>query len=121
MLIFTIQANVELYLNNTGLMWESAPDFGAMLVFAEHRYYGKSKPFAQKDIRKNLHFLTSEQAMADFAGLIREIKEKKNATKSAVIGFGGSYGGMIGSWFRMKVSTLGAHIHRILWHPPNIF
>ena len=28
------------YLNNTGLMWESAEAFGAMLVFAEHRYYG---------------------------------------------------------------------------------
>lgn len=26
------------YLNNTGLMWESAPKMGAMLVFAEHRW-----------------------------------------------------------------------------------
>lgn len=29
------EADVTLYLNNTGLMWESAPDFQAMLVFAE--------------------------------------------------------------------------------------
>ena len=99
---FGNEANVELYLNNTGLMWESAHDFGAMLIFAEHRYYGKSKPFSQREIRDNMHFLTSEQAMADFAGLIREIKEQRNASKSPVIGFGGSYGGMIGSWFRMK-------------------
>lgn len=35
--------NVELYMNNTGLMWESAPSFGALLVFAEHRYYGDSR------------------------------------------------------------------------------
>ena len=34
---FGNEANVELYLNNTGLMWESAPDFGALIVFAEHR------------------------------------------------------------------------------------
>ena len=25
------------YLENTGLMWESAEEFGALLVFAEHR------------------------------------------------------------------------------------
>ena len=38
------EANVELYVNQTGLMWESAARFGAALVFAEHRYYGESKP-----------------------------------------------------------------------------
>ena len=31
------EADVKLYLNNTGLMWESAPQFRALLVFAEHR------------------------------------------------------------------------------------
>ena len=42
------EANVELYVNSTGLMWENAKDAGAMLVFAEHRYYGETLPF-QKD------------------------------------------------------------------------
>ncbi|KAF0769049.1 hypothetical protein AaE_002727, partial [Aphanomyces astaci] len=31
------EADVELYLNHTGLMWEHAREFGALLVFAEHR------------------------------------------------------------------------------------
>jgi hypothetical protein len=32
------QASVELYVTHTGLMWENARAFGAMMVFAEHRY-----------------------------------------------------------------------------------
>ena len=31
------EADVELYVNATGWMWESAPEFGALLVFVEHR------------------------------------------------------------------------------------
>ena len=42
---FGNEDNVELYVEHTGLMWESAPDMGAALVFLEHRYYGKSLPF----------------------------------------------------------------------------
>ncbi len=39
------EADVTLYLNATGLMWEGAAEFGALLLFAEHRYYGLSKPY----------------------------------------------------------------------------
>jgi lysosomal Pro-X carboxypeptidase len=73
-------------------MWESAPGFGALLVFAEHRYYGLSKPYGEKALRRHMQFLTSEQAMADYAVLIGEIKAELHAHDSAVIGFGGSYG-----------------------------
>ncbi|KNC72080.1 hypothetical protein SARC_15371, partial [Sphaeroforma arctica JP610] len=31
------EASVELYVNNTGIMWENAQEFGAWMVFAEHR------------------------------------------------------------------------------------
>lgn len=96
------EADVTLYLNNTGLMWESAAEFGALLVFAEHRYYGESKPYSGSKLRKNMQYLTAEQAMADYAELIAELKSDLQAEQSPVIGFGGSYGGMLASWMRMK-------------------
>lgn len=96
------EADVTLYLNATGFMWEFAPEVGALLVFAEHRYYGKSFPFGKDGDKSNLAYLTSEQALADYAELLDYIKSDYGATKSPVIAFGGSYGGMLASWFRMK-------------------
>lgn len=37
-----------------GFMWDIAPDFKALLVFAEHRYYGESMPYG------NLSYKVSE-------------------------------------------------------------
>lgn len=95
------EANVELYVNATGLMWENAQSFGAALVFAEHRYYGKSIPFGDAGL-KHLHYLTMEQALADYAQLIGFLRKSWASPTSAVIGFGGSYGGMLAAWLRMK-------------------
>ena len=39
---FGNEADVTLYVNATGLMWENAPALNALVVFAEHRYYGQS-------------------------------------------------------------------------------
>ena len=95
------EGDVTLYINNTGLMWESAPEFGALLIFAEHRYYGESKPFGAATA-DNMWYLSTEQALADYAELIFYLKEQLDAHDSPVISFGGSYGGMLSSWFRMK-------------------
>jgi len=96
---------IEAFAENSGFMWDIAPEFNALLVFAEHRYYGQSLPFGGK-IGKDpskVGYLTSEQALADYAELINYIKQKnQNAADSPVIAFGGSYGGMLAAWFRTK-------------------
>ncbi|KAL2096648.1 hypothetical protein ACEWY4_008796 [Coilia grayii] len=98
------EGDITWFCNNTGFMWDVAEELGAMLVFAEHRYYGESMPFGAESYSdaKHLNYLSSEQALADFAVLIRYLKESPATNRSAVIAIGGSYGGMLAAWFRMK-------------------
>ena len=137
------EADVELYVNATGLMWEmsAAKETRAVLVFAEHRYYGRSRPIAMDDPaaprRDRLAFLTAEQALADYAELLAHVKRvdlprmaretlheralersrkssgdargraaKIDPESVAVVAFGGSYGGMLATWFRAKYPHL---------------
>lgn len=96
---------VENFIVNTGIMWDWAPEFNALIVFAEHRYYGQSLPFGDKSYESphNLGYLSSEQALADYADLILHLKfTLPGAKKSPVVAFGGSYGGMLAAWFRLK-------------------
>lgn len=87
---------------NTGFQWELASSLQAVVVFAEHRYYGKSLPFGNNSFKSVAQFgyLTAEQALADFAYLIDVLTG--GVDKRPVIALGGSYGGMLAAWFRMK-------------------
>mmetsp|Transcript_44411 Transcript_44411/g.121026 ORF Transcript_44411/g.121026 Transcript_44411/m.121026 type:complete len:469 (+) Transcript_44411:70-1476(+) len=104
------EANVEQYVNATGLMWENAAEHQAMLVFAEHRFYGQTWPCGGEEAAQEdcLHLLTTEQAAADYVELLALIKSGAAAADiapcptSPVIAFGGSYGGMLAAWVRMK-------------------
>ena len=58
-----------------------------------HVFQNNSKKFAQ---------LTAEQALADYAELITFIKKERGADHCAVIAFGGSYGGMLSAWMKIK-------------------
>ncbi|WCJ41673.1 Lysosomal Pro-X carboxypeptidase [Euphorbia peplus] len=89
-----------------GFLTDNAPHFKALLLYTEHRYYGKSIPFgSEKEALRNassLGYLNSAQAIADYAAIILHVKKKYSAENSPVIVFGGSYGGMLASWFRLK-------------------
>lgn len=101
-----------------------------MIVFTEHRYYGAfaatralcgtcltltsfvrarvlssgdSLPYGQNSFTNaNYVHLSSEQALADYALFLTSLKTNMSIPDAQVIAFGGSYGGMLSSWFRKK-------------------
>uniref|UniRef100_A0A146LSH7 Lysosomal Pro-X carboxypeptidase n=1 Tax=Lygus hesperus TaxID=30085 RepID=A0A146LSH7_LYGHE len=101
------EGNIQMFAQNSGLLWELAPAFKALVVFAEHRYYGSSLPFGNLSYSdpKYSGYLSSSQALADFVDLIEYLKQvypKHEEAPTPVIAFGGSYGGMLAAWIRMK-------------------
>ncbi|KAK4286395.1 hypothetical protein QN277_002955 [Acacia crassicarpa] len=93
-------------LNFIGFLDDNAPSFKALIVYIEHRYYGKSVPFGSFEAAlknaKTRGYFNSAQAIADYAAILIHIKKKLRAHYSPVIVIGGSYGGMLASWFRLK-------------------
>lgn len=73
------------------------------------RYYGESLPFGNTSYSNlsKLGYLTSSQALADYASLLREINKpgkyshsfkRSSIQANPVIAIGGSYGGMLAAW-----------------------
>ncbi|OAY31800.1 lysosomal Pro-X carboxypeptidase isoform X1 [Manihot esculenta] len=98
------EGDIDWFAANTGFLLDIAPKFQALLVFIEHRFYGESLPFGENsyDSAETLGYLNSQQALADFAVLIRSLKHNLSSDASPVVVFGGSYGGMLAAWFRLK-------------------
>lgn len=98
------EGSVDMFVQGSGFIWEIAPRFSAMVVFAEHRYYGESIPFGAKSLSDPDHagYLTSAQALADYVMLVTQLRESGEGPPSPVIAFGGSYGGILAAWMRMK-------------------
>ncbi|KAH7850615.1 hypothetical protein Vadar_000467 [Vaccinium darrowii] len=90
-----------------GFLLDNAPHFKSLLVYIEHRFYGQSIPFGltMQEAMNNAStrgYFNSAQALADCAELVIYLKEKLHAHNSPVIVVGGSYGGMLAAWFRLK-------------------
>jgi pimeloyl-ACP methyl ester carboxylesterase len=98
------ESPIEQYINHTGIIWELAPKYKARVVFVEHRYEGESLP---KNISKDcMSYASTIQALADYARIL-EIHLNPGNTAPVIV-FGGSYGGMLSAWMRMKYPHLVA-------------
>ncbi|XP_010034183.2 lysosomal Pro-X carboxypeptidase [Eucalyptus grandis] len=93
--------------HGVGFLIDNAAQFRALSVYIEHRFYGESIPYgltldkALSDPNVRGYF-SSAQALADYAEILVYLKHKLNAKDSPIIVIGGSYGGMLASWFRLK-------------------
>ena len=101
------EGNVWTFYNNSGFVTKTlAEKYGALVVFAEHRYYGKSLPFGDFSFGAgNVSHLTVPNVMADYVQLIDHIRNNATSPElkyKATILFGGSYGGMLATWLRLK-------------------
>ncbi|KAF9597311.1 hypothetical protein IFM89_017095 [Coptis chinensis] len=108
---FGAEAPIDNDVENVGFLNSYAPELNALIVFIEHRYYGKSMPFGSfEEAYSNtstLGYFNSAQALADYAEVLVSLKKNLSAESSPVIVIGGSYGGMLASWFRLKYPHIG--------------
>ena len=105
---------IDAFWGSNGFMLEVlAPKLGALAVFGEHRYYGKSSPVpagaAAPWSHANAAYLTTEQALADYVALLAHVKATvPGAAGCPVIAFGGSYGGTLTTYLRTKYPAVVA-------------
>ncbi len=99
------EGDIYSFYDNTGFMTETiAQETKGLIVFGEHRYFGVSYPYAPEDAFTPEHniYLTVEQVMMDYVELVKQVRTDYNVEDKACVVFGGSYGGMLAAWLRIK-------------------
>ena len=73
---------------------------------------GKSLPFGAKSLEPdNAVYLSTEQVLADYAVLIKHLKTTiPGAADCPVVAFGGSYGGTLTTYFRLRFPGSNFHL-----------
>ncbi|CAH2072128.1 unnamed protein product [Thlaspi arvense] len=93
------ESSLDSDLSAIGFLRDNSPRLKALLIYIEHRYYGKSMPFgsAEESLKNasTLGYLNAAQALADYAAILLHIKEKYSTKHSPIIVIGGSYGGKL--------------------------
>uniref|UniRef100_A0AC34Q0L5 Serine carboxypeptidase S28 n=1 Tax=Panagrolaimus sp. JU765 TaxID=591449 RepID=A0AC34Q0L5_9BILA len=80
------------------LQW--AKKYKAAVFQAEHRYFGKSRPFSSQTV-ENLAYFTPEQILADYNNFISQMNRIHfNGKAMRWVLFGGSYPGSLTAWMR---------------------
>lgn len=95
---------IEAFWRGSGFITTTlAPRLGALLIFAEQRFYGPAdaRPPSGRD-GERYAYLSTEQVLADYAALIVDVKAQLNASACPVVAVGGSYGGTLTTLFRLK-------------------
>jgi pimeloyl-ACP methyl ester carboxylesterase len=106
------EGEIEDFYNATGAIFEIAEELSAAVLFVEHRYYGTSLPFGGVNSFSplNISYLSIEQALADFSLFLPKFKTilgcAAGKASCQTILFGGSYGGMLVAWHRLKYPFL---------------
>ncbi|XP_061377564.1 putative serine protease K12H4.7 isoform X1 [Danaus plexippus] len=88
-----------------GNMYLMAQENRGYLFYTEHRYYGESLPYTTFTT-ENLRFLNVDQALADLAYFISEIKKIPSFVNSKVVLYGGSYAGNMVLWLKQRYPHL---------------
>ncbi|XP_039749403.1 putative serine protease K12H4.7 [Pararge aegeria] len=88
-----------------GNMYLMAQENKGHQIYTEHRYYGESLPY-QNFTTENLRFLNVDQALADLAYFIKEVKQIPRFANSKVILYGGSYAANMVLWFKQRYPHL---------------
>jgi serine protease 16 len=87
-------------------LYHAAKEHQGVFLAMEHRFYGQSLPFGPAITLDNLKYLTTEQALADFAYFVTSFMEDINSTNSKLIVDGCSYSGELAAFFRIKYPNL---------------